>query len=302
MAAVSIRMFGGGNTTSELLRICSYSEDDRYDVVTMAITFASSLTHRKRFRKFAKLIKDHGCDFLVEEEWQELFQAKRMTEQTDRVADNVRRCLEVLRLNNKVISTILSLKRETFDIFTPHHMELLNNFWHFMKPDKERSNSAGFISADWIELGFQNADPTTDFRGMGILGLVQLTYFSEHRTQRARFIHSALSSPKKYYPFAIIGINITGFVMEMIYEWRMQRTLLENLSHTVAGDITRYEIMPSDDPICVHFGMNVVHDTYCLIFEEFYLQWVIMNPESIMSFGEIFDEVKKSIRKKFGGL
>jgi hypothetical protein len=295
-------MFGGGNATSELLRICAYAEDDRHDVVAMTLNFASALAHRKRFRKFSKLIRDHGSDFVVEEESQELFQVKKNTEHTDRVADNVRRCLEVLRLNNRVISTILSWKRESFDVFNPTHMELLNNFWQCMKPDKERSNSTGFISVDWIELGFQNADPTTDFRGMGILGLMQLAYFSEHRTQRARFIHAALSSPKKYYPFAIIGINITSFVIEMILECRLQRALLENLSHTVAGDIKRYEIMPSEDPICVDFGVNVVHDTYCLIFEEFYLQWVIINPESIMSFGEIFDEVKKSIRKKFSGL
>lgn len=292
-------MFGGGSTTSELLRICSSDEDNRYDVVTMAIMFAHSLAHRKRFRKFAKLVKDHGHDFLVEEEWQEIFHSKRASELTDRVADNVRRCLEVLRLNNKVIGTILSMKRDTFDVFNPDHMALLNSFWSHMKPDKERSNNAGFISADWIELGFQNADPTTDFRGMGILGLVQLAYFSEHRTQRARFIHQALSDPKKYYPFAIIGINITSFVYEMIHEFRVQRTLLENLSHTVAGNISGYDISPSDDPVCLTFGINIVHDLYCLIFEEFYLQWVIINPESIMSFGDIFEEVKASIRKKY---
>lgn len=295
-------MFGGGSTTSELLRICSSSEDDRYDVVTMAINFASALAHRKRFRKYSRLVRDLGCDFMVEEEWQELFHAKKVTEQTDRVADNVRRCLEVLRLANKVVGSMLSLKRETFDVFNARHMDLLNIFWQHMRPDRERSNASGFISADWIELGFQNADPTTDFRGMGILGLVQLAYFSEHRTQRARFIHAALSDPKKYYPFAIIGINITSFVFEMVQELRIQRILLENLSHTVAGNITRYEVVPSDDPVCLLFGMNVVHDLYCLIFEEFYLQWVIMNPESIMSFGEIFDEVKASIRKKYEAL
>lgn len=292
-------MFGGGSTTDVLLRICSTSEDDRYDVVTMAINFANALAHRKRFRAHAKLIREYGYDFLVEEEWQELFHAKKITEHTDRIADNVRRCLEVLRLSNKVVANVITMKRETFDVFNSQHMELLNTFWMFMKPEKERSNASGFISADWIELGFQNADPTTDFRGMGILGLVQLAYFSEHRTQRARFILSALSDPKKYYPFAIIGINITSFVYELIQEYRIQKILLENLSHTVAGDITRYEIMPSDDPVCLNFGLHVVHDLYCVIFEEFYLQWVIMNPESIMSFNEIFNEVKMSIRKKY---
>lgn len=265
----------------------------------MAISFASSLLHRKRFGKFTRLIKDHGCEFLVEEEWKEIFQVKKVTLQTDMIADNVRRCLEVLRLHNKIIQIAVSMKRETFDVFNEQHMDLLNSFWQNMKPQRERSNASGFISADWIELGFQNADPTTDFRGMGILGLVQLAYFSQHRPQRARFILSVLSDPKKYYPFAIIGINITSFVFELIQEYRIQRVLLENLSHTVAGDINRYEVLPSNDPVCINFGLNVFHDFYCLIFEEFYLQWVIMNPESIMSFGSIFDEVKKAVRKKY---
>lgn len=31
----------------------------------------------------------------------------------------------------------------------------------------------------WIDVGFQNEDPYTDIRGSGILGLIQLLYFTE---------------------------------------------------------------------------------------------------------------------------
>jgi ELMO domain-containing protein len=291
----------GGSTTSALNSICAAS-DEKYDVVSMAITFASALLHRKRFRPFAKLIVDHGADFIVEEEIKEIYIMKKSSEITDKVVANVRKCLEVVRLNSAVVRIILDCKTKVFDVFSEEHMNILNSFWNNMKPTRQRSNPNGFISADWIELGFQNADPTTDFRSMGLLGLIQLHYFSENRTQRAKFIHAALSDPMKYYPFAIIGINITSFVFELIQEYRVQRLLLENLTHTVAGELSQYDVLPSNDPVCIQFGVNIVHDFYCLIFEEFYLQWVIMNPESIMSFNMIFDEVKQAIRSKYDAL
>jgi hypothetical protein len=43
--------------------------------------------------------------------------------------------------------------------------------WNTLKPGREISNR---ISKEWIEIGFQGADPATDFRGAGILGLKQL--------------------------------------------------------------------------------------------------------------------------------
>lgn len=288
----------GGSTTSALRKLCA-SVEDKYDLVTMTVSFAAALVHRRRFHHFARLVQDPRQDFNAEEEWSEIFRANDVS---DIVADNVRRCLEAIRLTNKVIQVIFVMKTQIFDVDSSDHMQILNEFWSGMKNNRQRSNPKGFISADWIELGFQNADPTTDFRGMGVLGLVQLHYFSQHRPQRAKFILQNLSDPKKYYPFAIIGINITSFVIELIHELRMQKILLENLAHTVAADLTKYEILPSDDAVCVNFGVNVVHDFYCLIFEEFYLQWVIMNPDNIMSFNRIFDEVKRSIRKKYEAL
>lgn len=44
---------------------------------------------------------------------------------------------------------------------------------------------------------------------MGLLGLVQLCYFAEHRSATARLIVEEADLPYKGLPFAITGINIT---------------------------------------------------------------------------------------------
>ena len=38
----------------------------------------------------------------------------------------------------------------------------------------------GLVSEAWKLLGFQGTDPSTDFRGMGLVGLQHLLYFANH--------------------------------------------------------------------------------------------------------------------------
>ena len=58
----------------------------------------------------------------------------------------------------------------------------------------------------------QGTDPATDFRGMGLLGLLNLLYFAETRTEKAR----AILASHREYPFAVAGINITSMLLELM--------------------------------------------------------------------------------------
>lgn len=51
--------------------------------------------------------------------------------------------------------------------------------WTATYPDTKLESR---VSEQWKLLGFQGTDPATDFRGMGLLGLEQLVYFSENHT------------------------------------------------------------------------------------------------------------------------
>ena len=43
--------------------------------------------------------------------------------------------------------------------------------WNLLMPTKKLKAR---ISKQWADIGFQGDDPKTDFRGMGILGLINL--------------------------------------------------------------------------------------------------------------------------------
>ncbi|NXA57332.1 ELMD3 protein, partial [Nothocercus julius] len=85
--------------------------------------------------------------------------------------------------------------------------------------------------AHWEELGFQGADPGTDLRGTGMLGLLQILHFvtdsrmlplalkifqlSQHETQ-AR----PLLAP---FPFCLMSLNITHIVIRALRDGRLSR-------------------------------------------------------------------------------
>lgn len=48
------------------------------------------------------------------------------------------------------------------------------NVWEQLRPDRKIKARK---SEEWIELGFQVEDPATDFRGAGLLGLINLHKF-----------------------------------------------------------------------------------------------------------------------------
>lgn len=53
-----------------------------------------------------------------------------------------------------------------FDSNSDEHMNLLTKLFNNLKPDVKLE---GLVSEHWKSIGFQNKDPSTDFRGMGKL-------------------------------------------------------------------------------------------------------------------------------------
>lgn len=74
-----------------------------------------------------------------------------------------------------------------FDHNNEVHLVLLKNLWKLLCPDTELE---GMISKQWTDIGFQGQDPSTDFRGMGLLSLENLVFFATVYTDHARNILS----------------------------------------------------------------------------------------------------------------
>ena len=64
-------------------------------------------------------------------------------------------------------------------------------------------------SQDWEKVGFQGKDPSTDFRGTGKLGYINLHYLVNEHFEDAKELLSIAQSKRYEYFFACAGINIT---------------------------------------------------------------------------------------------
>jgi hypothetical protein len=350
------------NVSAEIVHACSGDNTNSSTKITHMIrSFIRSIITSNKFPVLKSIIVNYD-DFIVEKVYFEelcLSSVKIARLKDEAIVQNIKRCLEAIRLINMVVRRIFELKSEAFNIHQIEHIESLQQLWHFLKSSErlklgvyhESSSTTTNVSitappivsrnhpssqfygtrslststhlqsvqvsqvttmvnvdGDWMELGFQGSDPSTDFRGMGILGLTQLLYFSQYKTVKARAILNDFSTKPTtgdsstngcYFPFAIIGINITRFLLEIVEEKRVHDILIEHLGHTVCLNTQAYHILPSDDEVCMEFGMKIIHEVYCTIFEEFYTEYVRVQPQTIMFFNMIFDNVKESIRKKY---
>lgn len=107
------------------------------------------------------------------------------------------------------IKRLFSLSQITFDETNKEHEDLLFKLWEL---SFSSSHGIARVSDKWKLIGFQYNDPVSDFRGMGILGLINLVYLMENYNE---FCQRVLSL-KRDYPFASIGINISSTVFSFL--------------------------------------------------------------------------------------
>ncbi|KAL0480447.1 ELMO domain-containing protein [Acrasis kona] len=62
----------------------------------------------------------------------------------------------------------------------------------------------------WPEVGFQGSNPSTDFRGMGLLSLTSLLYIAQVHSDKA------IRMTTRTYPLCCTIINITNYVMSKL--------------------------------------------------------------------------------------
>lgn len=154
---------------------------------------------------------------------------------------------------------------------------------------------------------------------MGILGLHQLVYFTTKRTTMAALILTESKKRGIHFPFAVTGIHITQFVLALFRETRLHRIFFSryesivfsvsahhtsnhthNSNHTNNNNKEELQInRASYNDICVDKSCDILHETYCDIYEEFFKLWMQRNPTHLMEFTSIFDELKEMIREKY---
>ncbi|XP_052558233.1 ELMO domain-containing protein 3 isoform X3 [Tympanuchus pallidicinctus] len=89
----------------------------------------------------------------------------------------------------------------------------------------------------WEELGFQGADPGTDLRGTGMLGLMQMLYFvmDSQMLPLALDIFRLSQHETQNFPFCIMSVNITRLVLQALREECLSRAGVLHQKETEAA-------------------------------------------------------------------
>lgn len=116
--------------------------------------------------------------------------------------------LERMRLKD------LSLER--FDPESQEHIDMMQKLWDITFPGLRFE---GLVNTKWEEMGWQGKDPSTDFRGGGLLSVQNLIYLSDRYPEHYHCLLHKIRGPrmaKHEYPFAVAGVNLTYMLLELL--------------------------------------------------------------------------------------
>ncbi|XP_021348611.1 uncharacterized protein LOC110447326 isoform X2 [Mizuhopecten yessoensis] len=110
----------------------------------------------------------------------------------------------------------------------------------------------GRFGPHWEEIGFQGNDPSTDLRGTGVLGLLNLVHLLRNpkRQSFARDIYKLALHPTQNFPFCVMGINMSRIVLQALREDCLNKECNK-----------RQEVL------------GVVNDLYTALYLELYQTW-----------------------------
>ncbi|OII76921.1 ELMO CED-12 family protein [Cryptosporidium andersoni] len=194
----------------------------------------------------------------------------------DRIIDriNFRKKLKLnliyIQYATKSRSFINNLARINFSLNLEDHNMLLNQLWECYYPNKSQIK--------WEVLGFQQSDPSSDFRGVGILALICLLYFSLAHSAESKLIHDECSNSKYWYSFAVTGINITSWLRD----WLNQRD-----SRIIPFF---YTAKNNKDTI------TIFCELFSYIFLKFHHFWMNQKPKSVLQFPFIAKKFKDNLK------
>ncbi|CAO3597997.1 unnamed protein product [Absidia cylindrospora] len=183
----------------------------------------------------------------------------------------LRGCLTRIAATYQLTRDINERAHTKFDSTNQVHEKKLLKLWTCLMPGTELEAR---LTRQWGDIGFQGNDPASDFRGMGMQGLDDLVYYAKTypgASQRA-FISS--QHPISWYPFAIVGINISQFTIQLLRTRQLQHYLFQ------------YGI-----------SYSIYQDLYCFLYTTFNDYWISHeNPRlTVMEFEQTFKTFKQTI-------
>ena len=184
------------------------------------------------------------------------------------------KCIEAIYGYKRLLVTVEELRLVQYDSTNPVHERKLLAIWNNFMPN---TNLEARISKQWQFIGFQGNDPSSDFRGMGVLALDNLLYFTQEYPSTARHLLSHSQHPKYGYTLAVIAINISHMAWRLLME-EIVKSHFYNLSKTIGC------------PTIEHF-----HQFFCYLIYEFDRFWMNYKPNNLMEFNIVQQKFEKEI-------
>lgn len=269
--------------TSEIERICSGQHNS-----LMTNDLSKSIRKSKKLEELNRIVSNYR-EFEVIKAQETIQTIKKIPNTKLLLLSNLKICLKQIRMMSIIYSELDKIKSTVFSYDNPEHVNSLDSLWNCLKPNIQRSEAK--FSSEWGDLGFQGKDPSTDFRGMGFLGLDQLVYFSKTHKSQARKVLE-ISQTQAYFPFAATGINITAFVMELLRSHKLDRTIYSMMDEALLTDTLFHPNGFSANKICVDLCLHIVYEIYSKLYIQFGEVWLFEKPKDLMDFPEIFSRFK----------
>ncbi|KAF7153221.1 hypothetical protein RHSIM_Rhsim01G0141300 [Rhododendron simsii] len=167
-----------------------------------------------------------------------------------------------------------------YDSSVPEHQEALKALWNASFPEEKLR---GFISEQWKEMGWQGKDPSTDFRGGGLISLENLLYFARNFQKSFQdLLRKQVGDRAMWeYPFAVAGVNITFMLIQMLdLEAVKPRTMVgATFLKFLSENVSAFDLL------------------YCITFKLMDHQWLAMHA-SYMDFNTVMKATRRQLERE----
>ncbi|KAI9302460.1 ELMO/CED-12 family-domain-containing protein [Cunninghamella echinulata] len=245
--------------------IYGYVPPDIVFKIDRSILYSNQLTVERR--------KLESTDCAINDITKEILKKKRFPGTiTSPEAQVLKACLKKIVATNQLTREVNENAHTKYDSTNIIHEQKLLKLWSNLMPTIELESR---LTKQWAEIGFQGNDPASDFRGMGVQGLDDLIYYTKTYPEAARqaFVHS--QHPVSWYPFAIVGINISQFTIQILRTRQLQYYLFK-------------------------FGItkDTYQDLYCYFYYTFNEYWNSFEEPrlTVMDFERVFKLYKQTIQ------
>ena len=174
---------------------------------------------------------------------------------------------------------VKGLRSTRYDSENGDHEVLLTRLWKATRPGVTLTKR---ICDEWETIGFQGKDPATDFRGNGVLGLLNLVYFAESHGEEARAMVAEggwtedRQDTMQWYLWAVTGINLTTQVTKMQESGGLDRFFRGDVSEPVEHDLLANETVVAHSQV------------YSSLMMHFHKKWLQKRP-SVMEFNQFVE-------------